>query len=80
MNINIILPYKETYSENLAGAVSLLVAEVKNQSKFKNNIKIFGSLNIDKPLTKDCDNLLVSDCSIEIHLDKDRIIDIMLVA
>ena len=36
--------------------------------------------NIDKPLTKDCDNLLVSDCSIEIHLDKDRIIDIMLVA
>jgi glycosyltransferase involved in cell wall biosynthesis len=53
MNINIILPYKETYSENLAGAVSLLVAEVKNKSKFKNNIKIFGSLNIDKPLTKD---------------------------
>jgi hypothetical protein len=36
--------------------------------------------NIDKPLTKDCDNLLVSDCGIEIHLDKDRIIDIMLVA
>jgi hypothetical protein len=36
--------------------------------------------NIDKPLTKDCDNLLVSDCGIEIHLDKDRIIDIMIVA
>jgi glycosyltransferase involved in cell wall biosynthesis len=53
MNINIILPYKETYSENLAGAVSLLVAEVKNKSKFKNNIKIFGSLKLDKPLSKD---------------------------
>ena len=53
MNINIILPYKETYSEKLAGAVSLLVAEVKNQSKYKNNIKIFGSLILKKPLTKD---------------------------
>ena len=35
MNINIILPYKETYSEELAGAVSLLIAEVKNRCKFK---------------------------------------------
>jgi len=53
MNINIILPYKETYTNKLAGAVSLLVAEVKNKSKFKKNIKIFGSLNLNKPLTKD---------------------------
>ena len=36
--------------------------------------------NIDKPLTKDDDNLLVSDCNIEIHLDKNRILDIMIVA
>ena len=35
MNINIILPYKETYTDELAGAVSLLIAEVKNKSKFK---------------------------------------------
>jgi len=61
MNINIILPYKETYSDNLAGAVSLLVAEVKNQSKFKNNIKIFGSLNLDKPLSKDYINCDLSE-------------------
>ena len=53
MNINIILPYKETYTDELAGAVSLLVAEVKNKSKFKKKIKIFGSLNLKKPLTKD---------------------------
>ena len=53
MNINIILPYKETYTEELAGAVSLLVAEVKKRSKFKKYIKIFGSLNLKKPLTKD---------------------------
>jgi glycosyltransferase involved in cell wall biosynthesis len=53
MNINIILPYKETYTDKLAGAVSLLVAEIKNRSKFKKNVKIFGSLNLKKPLTKD---------------------------
>jgi glycosyltransferase involved in cell wall biosynthesis len=53
MDINIILPYKENYSEKLAGAVSLLVAEVKNRCKFKKNIKIFGSLILKKPLTKD---------------------------
>ena len=61
MNINIILPYKETYSESLAGAVSLLVAEIKNQSKFKNNIKIFGSLKLDKPLSKDYINCDLSE-------------------
>jgi glycosyltransferase involved in cell wall biosynthesis len=61
MNINIILPYKETYSEKLAGAVSLLVAEVKNQSKFKNNIRIFGSIILKKPLTKDYISCDLSD-------------------
>jgi len=53
MKINIILPYKEIYSEKYAGAVSLLVTEIKNKSKFKKNIKIFGSINLKKPLTKD---------------------------
>ena len=53
MNINIILPYKETYSDKIAGAVSLLIAEVKKRSKFKKKIKIFGSINLEKPLTKD---------------------------
>ena len=60
MDINIILPYKETYSEKLAGAVSLFVSNVKRKSKFKKNIKIFGSFNIKKPLTNDyinCDIL-----------------------
>ena len=61
MNINIILPYKETYSEQRAGAVSLLIAEVKNQSKFKKNIKIFGSLIIKKPLTNDYISCDLSD-------------------
>ena len=61
MNINIILPYKETYTEELAGAVSLLVAEVKNKCEFKKNIKIFGSLILKKPLTKDYISCDLSD-------------------
>jgi glycosyltransferase involved in cell wall biosynthesis len=61
MNINIILPYKETYSEKRAGAVSLLIAEVKSQSKFKKNIKIFGSLILKKPLTNDYISIDLSD-------------------
>ena len=61
MNINIILPYKETYSEKLAGAVSLLIAQVKNRCKFKKNIKIFGSLILKKPLTKDYISCDLSD-------------------
>ena len=53
MNINIILPYKEVYTNNLAGAVSLFVSTNKNKSEFKKKIKIFGSLNLQNPLTKD---------------------------
>jgi glycosyltransferase involved in cell wall biosynthesis len=61
MNINIILPYKETYSEKRAGAVSLLIADVKNQSKFKKNIRIFGSLILKKPLTNNYISCDLSD-------------------
>ena len=61
MNINIILPYKETYNEKLAGAVSLLIAEVKNRCKFKKNIKIFGSIILKKPLTKEYISCDLSD-------------------
>jgi glycosyltransferase involved in cell wall biosynthesis len=61
MDINIILPYKETYSAKLAGAVSLLIAEVKNRCKFKKNIKIYGSLILKKPLTKDYISCDLSD-------------------
>jgi glycosyltransferase involved in cell wall biosynthesis len=61
MDINIILPYKENYTDKLAGAVSLLVAEIKNHSKFKKKVKIFGSLTLKKPLTKGYINCDLSD-------------------
>ena len=42
MKISILLPYKENFSKDKAGAVSLYVKDVSNKSKFKKNIKIYG--------------------------------------
>lgn len=42
MNIDIILPYKEIFSENKASAVSLTVKNSMEYSEFKSNIKIYG--------------------------------------
>ncbi len=42
MNISILLPYKENFSTNNAGAVSLYVKDITQRSKFKKNTIIFG--------------------------------------
>jgi glycosyltransferase involved in cell wall biosynthesis len=52
LNINIILPYKETYSKKIAGAVSILVSQLSLYSIFKKKIKVFGSVNLKNPITK----------------------------
>ena len=39
MKISILLPYKENYSENYAGAVSIFINGVNNFSKFKKQLK-----------------------------------------
>ena len=44
MQISILLPYKENYSKDKAGAVSLFVKDLVKSSIFKNNIKIFGTI------------------------------------
>jgi len=48
---------------------------------FRRVNKVFSyKCDIDKPLASDEDFLLISDCGIEIHLNKDRIIEIFIVA
>jgi hypothetical protein len=48
---------------------------------FRRVNKVFNyKCDIDKPLTKEDDNLLLSDCNIEIHLDKSKLVDIFIVA
>ena len=48
MNISILLPFKENYAYNSAGAVSLFVNDIVRKSIFKKTINIFGSTS-DKP-------------------------------
>ena len=43
LNIATILPYKENFSKNYAGAVSIFVNDTNKLSKFKKSIKVFGS-------------------------------------
>ena len=52
MKISILLPYKENYSVNYAGAVSLFINDTTKLSKFNKNIRIFGSTDFKSKLSK----------------------------
>ena len=45
MTISILLPYKENFSPEYPGAVSLFVYETSSISKFKKNITVYGNTN-----------------------------------
>ena len=53
MKIGILLPYKENFSPEYPGAVSLFVNETSLKSRFKNNIVVFGSTNFKKKFKLD---------------------------
>ena len=57
MKISILLPYKENYSVNKAGAVSLFVNDTFRISRFKKNITIFGSTKDKNYLSKNYINI-----------------------
>ena len=59
MKISILLPYKENYSLEYAGAVSLFVKDTSKLSKYKSNITVYGSTNYKKYLTKNYKNILL---------------------
>ena len=48
MKISILLPYKENFSPEYPGAVSLFVYETSKISKFKKNITVFGNTKFKK--------------------------------
>ena len=52
MRISILLPYKENFSPEYPGAVSLFVYETSKISKFKKNITVIGNTNYKKVLEK----------------------------
>ena len=48
MKIGILLPYKENFSPEYPGAVSLFVYETTRKSKYKKDIIVFGNTNFKK--------------------------------
>ena len=50
MKVSILLPYKENFSPNYPGAVSLFVKDTSSISKYKNSIKIYGNTNYKNKL------------------------------
>ena len=57
MKISILLPYKENYSPQYAGAVSLFVNDITNISSFNNDILIFGNTQSKEKLSNNYVNL-----------------------
>ena len=50
MKISILLPYKENFSPNYPGAVSLFVKDTSLISKYNGSINIYGYTNYKKKL------------------------------
>ncbi len=50
MNISILLPYKENFSKNYAGAVSIFVNDTNKLSSYKKTIRVYGFTNEKKKL------------------------------
>ena len=57
MTISILLPYKENFSSQYAGAVSLFVNDVTKVSDYKKRIHIFGNTNSKVKLSRNYINL-----------------------
>ncbi len=57
MKISILLPYKENYSPDYPGAVSLFVKSTSSISNFKDEITIYGSTSHKKKLSKNYVNI-----------------------
>ena len=57
MKISILLPYKENFSPNYAGAVSLFVKDINKQSKYNKDSYVFGNMDYKKKLSKNYINL-----------------------
>ena len=57
MKIGILLPYKENFSPEYPGAVSLFVYETSKKSKFKKDLVVFGNTNYKKKFNVKYENI-----------------------
>ncbi len=57
MKISVLLPYKENFSSNYAGAVSLFVRDTVKHSKYSNTSFVFGNMPYKRPFLKNYINI-----------------------
>tara|TARA_B100000787_G_C16195055_1_gene300188 strand:+ start:264 stop:2369 length:2106 start_codon:yes stop_codon:yes gene_type:complete len=57
MKIAILLPYKENFSSEYAGAVSIFINDTVLKSKYKDTTQVYGNTNFKKDLLKNYVNL-----------------------
>ena len=57
MIISTLLPYKENFTTDAAGAVSLFVSQISKKSKFRNSINIYGNTKSKKYLSSNYNNI-----------------------
>ena len=57
MKISILLPYKENFTPNYAGAVSLFLNDTIKLSKYKKNIQVYGNTSFKEKLLPNYTNL-----------------------
>ena len=57
MKISILLPYKEDFTPDYAGAVSLFLNDTIKLSKYKKNIRVYGNTSFKKKLLPNYTNL-----------------------
>ena len=61
-DIAILLPYKETYTKNSAGAASIWIKDYMNKSSLSKNSLIYGNIDkSEKPLTSNFKNISLND-------------------
>ena len=65
MKISILLPYKENFSPNDAGSISLFICQTVKKSKYLKCIKIFGSTDYKKILLNNYINIKLNSKSYE---------------
>ena len=61
MKISVLLPYKENYSPEYPGAVSLFVSQTIKHSKYKKDIKVFGNSKFKSRLSKNYINIYLNE-------------------
>ena len=70
MKISVLLPYKENFSPDYPGAVSLFVNDTLKYSNFKKDVTVYGSTNFKNTFNHKYHNLVVNN---EIFKSQNRV-------